>query len=76
MSNSRVERKVSVASLSAALSGVLVWVLSTYVFHGVVPEGVQSLLDVAIPAVSAFVSGWLVKHTPRQEPVLMNHVEG
>lgn len=70
-----VERKVSAASLSAALSGVVVWVLSTYVFHGAVPEGVESLLDTAIPAVSAFLAGWLVKHTPREVPVLMNRVE-
>lgn len=64
----RVETKVTAASLAAAVSGAIVWALSTFVFHGVVPEGVQTIIDIVIPAGLAFASGWVAKHTPRQAP--------
>jgi hypothetical protein len=62
----RVETKVTASSLAAALSGVVLWVLQTYVFKGNnVPAGAVTLVDVGIPAVCAWMAGYLAPHTPR-----------
>jgi hypothetical protein len=66
---SRVETKVTAASLAAAVSGVALWALSTYVFKGGdVPAGLVSLIDVAVPAVLAAAAGYFAPHTPRPSP--------
>ena len=67
--SSGVETKVTAASLSAAVSGAIIWALSTYAFKGnSVPDGLVSLIYVAIPAVCAYAAGWLAPHTPRPAP--------
>ena len=64
-----METKVTAGSLAAALSGAAIWALSTYVFKGSsVPDGLVSLIYVAIPAVCAYAAGWLAPHTPRPAP--------
>ena len=64
-----VETKVTAGSLAAALSGAVIWALSTYVFKGNdVPAGLVSLIYVAIPGVLAFAAGYYTRHTPRPVP--------
>jgi hypothetical protein len=63
-----VESKVKAATFGAAVAGVGVWALETYVFHGSVPLPIQALIDIAVPGVCAFVLGWAAKHTPRTDP--------
>jgi len=64
-----VETKVTAGSLAAALSGAIIWALQTYVFKGNdVPDGLVSLIYVAIPAVCAYAAGYLAPHSPRPVP--------
>ena len=60
-----VEAKVSASAAGAALAGVIMWALQTYAFPDGLPEGLQPLLDVAVPALVAFAAGWAAPHTPR-----------
>lgn len=68
MSTGPVESKVKAASLGAAVAGVILWVLETYVFHGIVPAPLQAIIDIAVPAVTAFILGYAARHTPRTDP--------
>lgn len=71
---SPVEAKVK-ASTGGATAGVVVgalviWGLQNYVFKGSdVPVPIQAFVYLVVPAAltagSAFVSGYLAKHTPR-----------
>jgi len=61
----QVETKVQAGSISAAAAGVILWVLQTYVFKGTMPEGIESLVYLLVPAVLAGAAGWLAPHTPR-----------
>jgi hypothetical protein len=63
-----VEKKVSAASLSSAVAGVVLYLLQTYAFKSAVPPGIESLVYLAVPAVLAFGAGWLAPHTPRPVP--------
>ncbi len=63
-----IEPKVQAASVTAAISGAALWVLSQYVFRGAVPDGVASLGYVAVPGVLAYAAGWLAPHQPRPVP--------
>lgn len=60
-----VETKVQASTAAAALSGLALWALGTYVFKGSVPDVVASWVYVIIPAALAFGAGYLAKHTPR-----------
>ena len=62
-----IELKVSAATIATALSGLAVWVLQTYVFRGDVPMPVSAAVQVVVPAVVAFLAGYLAKHTPRPD---------
>ena len=62
-----VEAKVSAATVAAAVSGLIVWVLQNYVFRGEVPFPVSSAVQVIVPALFAFVAGWCARHTPRPD---------
>lgn len=65
-----VERKVTAASISAAVGGLIVWALQTYVFHGgAVPEQATWVIDLVISGAMSFVAGWVAKHTPRPPDV-------
>jgi hypothetical protein len=45
--------------IGAALGGLIIWILQTYAFTGDVPGGWQPVLDVIVPAFTAFVFAWL-----------------
>ena len=62
-----VEAKVSAATIAAVLAALAVWVLQVYVFRGEVPAPVSAAVQVVVPAVCAFVAGWLARHTPRPD---------
>lgn len=62
-----VETKVQAGTLSAAAAGVVLWVLQTYVFKGAMPQGVESLVYLAVPAVLAGAAGYLAPHTHRPD---------
>lgn len=62
-----VETKVSAATIAAAASAFVVWLLRTYVFHGVVPPEVEAFASVAVIGVCTFAAGWFARHTPRAD---------
>lgn len=49
------------STIAGAISGVAIWALSTYAFHGVVPEPVQVALYVLIPAAVTGIASYLTK---------------
>lgn len=59
----RVERKVTAASVSAAVAGVVLSVLSHYVFKGEVPADVQTIIYTVVPPAMTFIAGWAARHT-------------
>lgn len=75
MSTGPVEAKVKWGGAGAAVGGVVVWVLETYVFHGVVPVPVQAFVDLAVPALLALVGGYVARHTFRNDPDAVNAQE-
>ena len=64
--------KVQAASVSAAVAGAVLYLLQTYVFKGDVPDGLQSLVYVAVPGVVALIAGYLAPHQvrPADQPVV------
>ncbi len=62
-----VHPKVKASTAGAAVAGVLVWVLNRYVFHGSMSPGYAAEIDAAVPAVLAFIAGWLTP-SPRPAP--------
>ena len=62
-----VERKVQASTAAAAASGLLLWVLGTYVFKGSVPDVVASWTYATIPALITLAAGYLARHTPRPD---------
>lgn len=63
-----VERKVTASTGAAAVSGLVLWVLGTYVFRGGVPDTVVSWTYVAVPAALTFAAGYSARHTHRPPP--------
>ena len=49
------------STVAGAISGVATWALSTYAFHGAVPQPVQVALYVLIPALVTGIASWLTK---------------
>ena len=62
-----VETKVTAATIAAALTGVGLWVLQTYAFHGDVPLPVLAAVQTIVPAAVTFAAGYLAPHTPRPD---------
>ena len=60
-----VEPKVQVAGVTAAVSGAVLWILGKYVFQGAVPDGIASMVYVAMPGVLAFVAAYFAPHQHR-----------
>ena len=60
-----IEPKTQAAGVTAAASGAVLWLLSTYVFKGDVPDGIASLIYVTVPGVVAFGAAWLAPHQHR-----------
>jgi hypothetical protein len=63
-----VETKVQASTGAAAVSGLVLWGLGTYVFKGSVPGEVVSWTYVLVPAVLTFTAGYFAKHTHRPPP--------
>ena len=57
--------KAQAAGASAAVAGAALWVLGTYVFKGNVPDGIASMVYIAVPALVAFGAAWLAPHQVR-----------
>jgi hypothetical protein len=64
---SQVETKVQAGTVSAAVAGVVLWVLQAYVFKDGMPQGVESLVYLAVPAVLAGAAGYVAPHTHRPD---------
>jgi hypothetical protein len=62
-----IERKVQASTAAAAVSGLILWVLGTYVFKGSVPDVVASWTYAIIPALITLAAGYLARHTPRPD---------
>ena len=62
-----VETKVTAATIAAALTGVGLWVLQTYAFHGDVPLPVLAAVQTIVPAAVTFAAGYMAPHTPRPD---------
>lgn len=64
---SQIETKVQASTYAAAASGLVVWVLGKYVFKGTVPDVIVSWIYVLVPALAAFVAGYIAPHTARPD---------
>jgi hypothetical protein len=64
---SNIESKVQAGSLSAAVAGVALYALQTWVFKGNMPQGVESLVYLAVPAILAGAAGYFAPHTHRPD---------
>ena len=62
-----IEIKVPVSAVAAAISGVIIWLMQTYWFRGDVPPAVDMAVQTLVPALIAFVAGYLAPHTPRPD---------
>ena len=62
-----VETKVAASTIAAALTGVGLWVLQTYAFHGDVPLPVLAAVQTIVPAFVTFAAGYMAPHTPRPD---------
>jgi hypothetical protein len=64
----QIERKVQASTGAAAVSGLILWALGTYVFKGDVPDVVVSWTYVLVPAAITFLAGYIARHTYRPPP--------
>ena len=62
-----IEKKTQAGTLSAAVAGVVLWALQTYVFKSGMPQGLESLVYLAVPAVLAGAASYLAPHTHRPD---------
>jgi hypothetical protein len=62
-----IEKKVSAGTAGAVIGGFIVWLLEAYVFGGAVPAPVEALVFFVVPAVAAFIAGYLARHTARPD---------
>jgi hypothetical protein len=61
-----VETKVSAASVASTLTGLVVMLIGTLVFHGAdVPALVVSIAGALVTGAVTFIAGWVARHTPR-----------
>jgi len=65
-----VAPKVQAASVTAAVSGAALWLLGHYVFKGSVPDGIASMVYIAVPGALAYAAGWLAPHQDRPPPLI------
>jgi hypothetical protein len=63
-----IESKVQASTWAAAVSGLALWALGTYVFKGSVPDVVVSWTYVIVPAALTFGAGYLARHSRRPGP--------
>ena len=62
-----IEVKVSAATIASAVSGLGLWALQQYVFHGDVPLPVVAAVMTIVPAVITFAAGYMAPHTNRPD---------
>lgn len=60
-----VERKVTAASVGAAITGLILWGLTRWI--GDVPEPAAELVTIVGGAAGAWVAGWATRHTARPD---------
>lgn len=61
----QIEKKVQASTGAAAVSGLVLWLLGTYVFKGDVPDAAASVVYIGVPAAITFAAGYLTRHTSR-----------
>lgn len=67
MSNRATETKTKASSATAAATGLLLWVLQTYVFKGAVPPVLESWIYVLVPGILSWAAGYFAPHTHRPD---------
>lgn len=65
LAGAAVERKVKTTSAAAAVTTLVLYILSTYVFHADVPAPIAAVIAVVVPAAVTFLVGYVSKHTVR-----------
>lgn len=60
-----IETKVQAATITGAISSLVVFLLGQYVYKGDVPQGVQDAIQVIVPAICTLVAGYFAPHTQR-----------
>jgi uncharacterized membrane protein YfcA len=60
-----VEPKVTAATSGAIVAAGVCWLLTQYLFHGVLPVPVEAVVDIVVPGVVAFLGGYLARHQDR-----------
>lgn len=65
-----VETKTAAAASVSTVTGIVTWVLVTYVpaFHAGLPASLATFLPFIVASVLGAASGWLAPHTPRAAP--------
>lgn len=76
MATLRAEPKVTAASAGAAITGLALWALGTYVFHGAIPAPVDAAVLTVGPGASAFAAGWWARHVERPASVPADEATG
>ena len=66
-----IETKVTASTAGAAIAGLILWALGTYVFDGQTPAAVAAVVALLVPAAVTFAAGWLAPHTPRHDQRLL-----
>jgi hypothetical protein len=56
-----ISNPTSNGTVAGALTGLALWALATYAFKGAVPNAVQAVIYVVIPAAVTGVTGYLTK---------------
>lgn len=62
----QIERKVTTATITTAVTSAVIWVLATYVFKGEVSDEVKLVVGIVVPAVITFAVSYKTKHTWRR----------
>jgi hypothetical protein len=62
-----VESKVAAAASASAITGVITWILVTYVptLHGGLPASLATFLPFVVASAIGAISGYMAPHTPR-----------
>lgn len=63
--NYPTEPKVKAATVAAVVAGFVLWLLSTYVFHGNIPDAVSAVIVVAVTAGLTWGAGYVARHQYR-----------
>ena len=66
-SGAGVETKVVASGTYGAITLVITWILTNYVFHGHLPADLANLLPGLVAVVAGMAAGWLSHHTPRMD---------